>query len=224
MSRLRSLFVASCLSPRSVAAFRSISNQLLRIVVKLRFVNQINASKTELLSLIHRSISTQIGSSDLFVRSLAHRFSFSINCSRSRSLFVSRWSRSKADQQKKHLCYNPKNQLCYSSSDILNGNINARNVLSRFEFEISPYGQCSTNSECGCFHMTAKDDRSFCGFLWATCSRLVPCEAPDNVCGNRIMFAFATLDAMIFRFAIRYRWLLQPYAHRFQVREQISDS
>ncbi|CAF4145421.1 unnamed protein product, partial [Adineta steineri] len=45
------------------------------------------------------------------------------------------------------------------------------------------YGECSTNSACGCFHMAgAKDDTGVCGFLWPTCSRLLRCNSSDNSC------------------------------------------
>ncbi|CAF4101541.1 unnamed protein product [Adineta steineri] len=45
------------------------------------------------------------------------------------------------------------------------------------------YGECFTNSACGCFHMAgAKDDTGVCGFLWPTCSRLVRCNSSDNSC------------------------------------------
>ncbi|CAF1352511.1 unnamed protein product [Adineta steineri] len=45
------------------------------------------------------------------------------------------------------------------------------------------YGECSTNIACGCFHMKGvNDDIGVCGFLWPTCSRLVPCNSSDNSC------------------------------------------
>ncbi|CAF1573228.1 unnamed protein product, partial [Adineta steineri] len=45
------------------------------------------------------------------------------------------------------------------------------------------YGECSTNSACGCFHMMgADDDTGVCGFLWPTCSRLLRCNPSDNSC------------------------------------------
>ncbi|CAF3749214.1 unnamed protein product [Adineta steineri] len=45
------------------------------------------------------------------------------------------------------------------------------------------YGECSTNNACGCFHMLgANDGVGICGFLWPTCSRLVPCNSSDNSC------------------------------------------
>ncbi|CAF0719520.1 unnamed protein product [Adineta steineri] len=45
------------------------------------------------------------------------------------------------------------------------------------------YGECSTNSACGCFHMIgANDDTGVCGFLWPTCSRLLRCNSSDNSC------------------------------------------
>ncbi|UJR20169.1 hypothetical protein I4U23_023301 [Adineta vaga] len=46
----------------------------------------------------------------------------------------------------------------------------------------SLYGQCSSNSACGCFPMTAADDFGVCGFLWVSCSRLTPCKALDDTC------------------------------------------
>ncbi|CAF0838330.1 unnamed protein product [Adineta steineri] len=45
------------------------------------------------------------------------------------------------------------------------------------------YGECPTNSACGCFHMVgANDDTSICGFLWPTCSRLLRCNSTNNSC------------------------------------------
>ncbi|CAF0764137.1 unnamed protein product [Adineta steineri] len=45
------------------------------------------------------------------------------------------------------------------------------------------YGECSTNSACGCFHMIgANDDVGVCGFLWPTCSRMLRCNSSDNSC------------------------------------------
>ncbi|CAF4197130.1 unnamed protein product, partial [Adineta steineri] len=45
------------------------------------------------------------------------------------------------------------------------------------------YGQCSKNSACGCFHIVGDNDNTgICGFLWTTCSRLVPCNPVDNSC------------------------------------------
>ncbi|CAF0718848.1 unnamed protein product [Adineta steineri] len=45
------------------------------------------------------------------------------------------------------------------------------------------YGECSTNSACGCFHMVGADDNAgVCGFLWPTCSRLLRCNSSDNSC------------------------------------------
>ena len=49
---------------------------------------------------------------------------------------------------------------------------------------ISQYGQCSTNTACGCFHMTDANDIGICGFLWAPCSQLVPCGSSNNACDN----------------------------------------
>ncbi|CAF0774812.1 unnamed protein product [Adineta steineri] len=45
------------------------------------------------------------------------------------------------------------------------------------------YGECSTNSACGCFHMVGThDDTGVCGFLWPICSRLLRCNSSDNSC------------------------------------------
>ncbi|CAF1419655.1 unnamed protein product [Adineta steineri] len=47
------------------------------------------------------------------------------------------------------------------------------------------YGECSTNSACGCFHMVgANDDTGVCGFLWPTCSRLLQCNSSNNSCSQ----------------------------------------
>ncbi|CAF3164620.1 unnamed protein product [Rotaria sp. Silwood2] len=49
---------------------------------------------------------------------------------------------------------------------------------------MSPYGQCSTNIDCGCLPLTISDDSGLCGFLRIKCSRLEPCEMPDDYCKN----------------------------------------
>ncbi|CAF4310776.1 unnamed protein product, partial [Adineta steineri] len=47
----------------------------------------------------------------------------------------------------------------------------------------SQYGECSTNSACGCFHMAgANNDTGVCGFLWPICSRLLRCHSSDHSC------------------------------------------
>ncbi|CAF1406562.1 unnamed protein product, partial [Adineta steineri] len=45
------------------------------------------------------------------------------------------------------------------------------------------YGECSTNSACGCFHIAgANDNTGICGFRFLTCSRLALCNSSDNSC------------------------------------------
>ncbi|CAF0720066.1 unnamed protein product [Adineta steineri] len=47
----------------------------------------------------------------------------------------------------------------------------------------SQYGECSTNSACGYFHMVGvKDGTGICGFRWPTCSHLLRCNSSDNSC------------------------------------------
>ncbi|CAF4182198.1 unnamed protein product, partial [Adineta steineri] len=46
------------------------------------------------------------------------------------------------------------------------------------------YARCSKNTACGCFHRLNTNDISICGFLWPTCSQLVPCNPSTNVCGR----------------------------------------
>ncbi|CAF1210481.1 unnamed protein product [Adineta steineri] len=47
------------------------------------------------------------------------------------------------------------------------------------------YGECSTNSACGCFHVTsANNDAGICGFRWLACSHLVLCNSPDYSCSQ----------------------------------------
>ncbi|CAF4105669.1 unnamed protein product [Adineta steineri] len=48
---------------------------------------------------------------------------------------------------------------------------------------VAQYDRCSTNSACGCFHrIGTNNDAGVCGFLWPTCSHLVPCNASTNSC------------------------------------------
>ncbi|CAF1098033.1 unnamed protein product [Adineta steineri] len=45
------------------------------------------------------------------------------------------------------------------------------------------YGECSTNSACGCFHVIgASNDTGICGFRWLACSHLVLCNSSDYSC------------------------------------------
>ncbi|CAF1336773.1 unnamed protein product [Adineta steineri] len=47
------------------------------------------------------------------------------------------------------------------------------------------YGECSTNSACGYFHMVgANNDTGICGFRWLACSRLLLCNSSDNSCSQ----------------------------------------
>ncbi|CAF1172357.1 unnamed protein product [Adineta steineri] len=47
------------------------------------------------------------------------------------------------------------------------------------------YGECSTNSACGCFHVAgANNGTGICGFRWPTCSRLELCNSSDNSCSQ----------------------------------------
>ncbi|CAF4210638.1 unnamed protein product, partial [Adineta steineri] len=51
--------------------------------------------------------------------------------------------------------------------------------------ETPQYGECSTNSACGYFHITgANNDIGICGFRWLACSRLVLCNSSDNSCSQ----------------------------------------
>ncbi|CAF0934765.1 unnamed protein product [Adineta steineri] len=69
---------------------------------------------------------------------------------------------------------------CYVVFILLNITVQINSQICE---KTSQYGECSTNSACGCFHMMgAKDDTGVCGFLWPTCSRLVRCNSSDNSC------------------------------------------
>jgi hypothetical protein len=48
--------------------------------------------------------------------------------------------------------------------------------------DTAQYDPCSTNSVCGCFHKPGAVNKGVCGFLWASCSELVPCKKPSNSC------------------------------------------
>ncbi|CAF4718162.1 unnamed protein product, partial [Rotaria sp. Silwood2] len=47
---------------------------------------------------------------------------------------------------------------------------------------MSQYDQCSLNSICGCLHTINNIDNSICVSLWLTCSELVSCASPNNMC------------------------------------------
>ncbi|CAF4025886.1 unnamed protein product [Adineta steineri] len=56
-------------------------------------------------------------------------------------------------------------------------------IKSQLCEKTAQYGECSTNIACGCFHMIGTSDNTgVYGFLWPTCSRLVPCNSSDNSC------------------------------------------
>ncbi|CAF4191020.1 unnamed protein product, partial [Adineta steineri] len=75
---------------------------------------------------------------------------------------------------------NTINIYCYVVFIILSITVQIKSQICE---KTSQYGECSTNSACGCFHMLgANDDTGVCGFLWPTCSRLVPCNSSDNSC------------------------------------------
>ncbi|CAF4036574.1 unnamed protein product [Adineta steineri] len=47
------------------------------------------------------------------------------------------------------------------------------------------YGECSTNSACGYFHVIgANNDTGICGFRWLACSHLVLCNSSDYSCSH----------------------------------------
>ncbi|CAF0767858.1 unnamed protein product [Adineta ricciae] len=47
---------------------------------------------------------------------------------------------------------------------------------------ISQYGQCSSNRGCGCLHFSLADDVGICAVLGLNCTRLSPCQWPDDTC------------------------------------------
>ncbi|CAF0933792.1 unnamed protein product [Adineta steineri] len=58
-------------------------------------------------------------------------------------------------------------------------------IKSQICENVAQYDRCSTNSACGCFHRVGtSDDTGVCGFLWPTCSHLVPCNASTNSCAQ----------------------------------------
>ncbi|CAF1353463.1 unnamed protein product [Adineta steineri] len=75
---------------------------------------------------------------------------------------------------------NTINIYCYVVFIILSETVQIKSQICE---KTSQYGECSTNSACGCFHMLgANDNTGVCGFLWPTCSRLVTCNSSDNSC------------------------------------------
>ncbi len=47
---------------------------------------------------------------------------------------------------------------------------------------LSQYGQCSANSDCGCFPGIPAENEGVCGFLWVACSHLDRCQMPGYTC------------------------------------------
>ncbi|CAF1186437.1 unnamed protein product [Adineta steineri] len=69
---------------------------------------------------------------------------------------------------------------CYIVFIILSTTVQIKSEICK---KTPQYGECSTNSACGCFHMVGADDNTgVCGFLWPTCSRLLRCNSSDNSC------------------------------------------
>ncbi|CAF1543805.1 unnamed protein product [Adineta steineri] len=69
---------------------------------------------------------------------------------------------------------------CYIVFIILSTTVRTKSEICK---KTPQYGECSTNSACGCFHMVgAGDNTGVCGFLWPTCSRLLRCNSSDNSC------------------------------------------
>ncbi|CAF5054576.1 unnamed protein product, partial [Rotaria sp. Silwood1] len=46
----------------------------------------------------------------------------------------------------------------------------------------SQYDLCSSNNGCGCLQLSLSDDIGICAILDLTCSRLKPCQSPDDTC------------------------------------------
>ncbi|CAF1194258.1 unnamed protein product [Adineta steineri] len=72
------------------------------------------------------------------------------------------------------------NNHCYVIFIILSITVQIKSQICE---KIPQYGECSTNSACGCFHMVGtNNDAGVCGFLWPTCYRLVPCNSSGKSC------------------------------------------
>ncbi|CAF4217803.1 unnamed protein product [Rotaria sordida] len=56
------------------------------------------------------------------------------------------------------------------------------NVNSQTCSGISQYGQCSSNNGCGCLHLSFTDDIGICALIGVSCSRLSPCQSPNDAC------------------------------------------
>jgi len=55
-------------------------------------------------------------------------------------------------------------------------------VKSEICHGVDQYDRCSTNGNCGCFHMTDAGGSGICGFIEVTCSKLALCNSSNNVC------------------------------------------
>ncbi|CAF0841510.1 unnamed protein product [Adineta steineri] len=72
------------------------------------------------------------------------------------------------------------NIYCYAVFFILSITVQIESQICE---KTPQYGECSTNSACGCFHMVGtNNDAGVCGFLWPTCYRLVPCNSSGKSC------------------------------------------
>ncbi|CAF3523245.1 unnamed protein product [Adineta steineri] len=58
-------------------------------------------------------------------------------------------------------------------------------IKSQICEKTAQYGECSTNSACGCFHVIgANNNTGIYGFRWLACSHLVLCKSSDNSCSQ----------------------------------------
>ncbi|CAF1060851.1 unnamed protein product [Rotaria sordida] len=55
-------------------------------------------------------------------------------------------------------------------------------VKSQFCHGMSQYDRCSPNSACTCFYIAGAIGIGVCGYEFADCSELVPCEGSNNLC------------------------------------------
>ncbi|CAF0762438.1 unnamed protein product [Adineta steineri] len=74
------------------------------------------------------------------------------------------------------------NIYCYVVFILLSITVQVKSQICK---NAAQYDRCSTNSACGCFSRVGTNgDSGVCGFLWPTCSSLVPCNTSDNSCAQ----------------------------------------
>ncbi|CAF3656677.1 unnamed protein product [Rotaria sp. Silwood1] len=73
-------------------------------------------------------------------------------------------------------------EWCFEHYDIGIWSASIVNINSQTCHGKSQYDLCSSNNGCGCLQLSLSDDIGICAILDLTCSRLKPCQSPDDTC------------------------------------------